>query len=178
MKLMRLLRIGTATTVALTTACSTFVVGCATKAKQNLQGGKDSDQSHRAVICDPVPPPPQICDPVPPPHVDGVTFGFDSATMTPEAKKRLDPLIAYMKRCGKDKIRLEGHTCTVGAPAYNKALGLRRAEAAKAYMIEQGIAADRISTWSCGAERPLVPNDSPACRALNRCVTTDYQVVP
>ena len=163
MKFVRLLRIGMATAVTLTSTSSTFLVGCVSKAKDD-GGGLDG------IVCDPVPPPPPYNgDQV---HVmPNLLFENDKTALKPEAMAELDQVCAYLNECPKDTLTIEGHTDTVGSETYNLALGLRRAEAAKAYLVQKGIAADRIQTVSRGEAAPAVPNDTPQNQQLNRRVT-------
>ncbi len=162
MKISRLLRIGCATTVALTTT----LTGCATKKPENVRPLIHGDP--------PAPITPthyDMCHPLPP----SVLFENNKAALLPEAKAELDKICADLKKYEKDRITIIGHTSDSGIHEYNEALGLRRAEAAKAYMIEQGIAAERIQVKSMADEKPAVPNDSPANMKLNRRVTFEYE---
>lgn len=106
-----------------------------------------------------------------------VLFDFDKAVLKPEGKAETDKVIADLKAHAKDTIVLEGHTCNVGAEDYNMGLGQRRADSVKAYMIEQGIDAGRITTKSLGETKPAVANDTPANRKLNRRVMFDTTVI-
>ena len=122
----------------------------------------------------PTPPPPPP-PPSEPPKVqrtaiilNNVLFGFDQSVLTAQGKAEIDKLIAEMKKYPKDTVIIEGHTCSIGEADYNMGLGQRRANAVKAYMVQNGIEESRIQTVSYGEERPAVPNDTPANRALNR----------
>ncbi|GHV72292.1 hypothetical protein FACS1894201_00660 [Bacteroidia bacterium] len=74
-------------------------------------------------------------------------------------KTELDITIALLKRDTDATIIIEGHTCNLGTRENNFKVGLRRAEAAKNYMVASGIAPDRIQTISKGDTEPLVPNE-------------------
>ena len=81
-------------------------------------------------------------------------FEFDSSTLTPEALGAVDAHIAALQ--GSDtKVRLEGHTDERGTREYNMALGERRANSVRDYMVANGIATFRIETVSYGEERPI-----------------------
>lgn len=128
---------------------------------------------------EPTPPPPPPDDPPPPVErqvilLNNVLFDFDKAVLKPEGKAEVDKLIAEMKAHPGDTAVIEGHTCNIGTAEYNMGLGQRRADAVKRYMIENGIAPERVSTVSYGLTRPAVPNDSPANRKLNR--RAEFQV--
>jgi outer membrane protein OmpA-like peptidoglycan-associated protein len=73
-----------------------------------------------------------------------------------------------MKQDATLRLTIEGHTCNIGTAEYNLALGDRRANAVKAYMVSQGISADRMSTVSYGEERPKYDNAREETRRLNR----------
>ncbi len=107
---------------------------------------------------------------------NNVLFDFDKAVLKPEGKAEVDKVIADLKEHPKDTVLIEGHTDNVGSEKYNEALGQRRADAVKKYMVEQGIAADRIQTKSFGLTKPAVPNDTAANRKLNRRVVFDVTV--
>jgi len=102
------------------------------------------------------------------PVLNNVLFDFDKSTLKPEGKAETDKVVAAMKEYPNDTLAIVGHTCDIGPAEYNMALGQRRANAVKAYMVESGIAADRITTVSKGETEPAVPNDTPANRKLNR----------
>ncbi|MCP4640352.1 MAG: OmpA family protein, partial [bacterium] len=120
---------------------------------------------------DPVDPPP----PPPPPNVlhkktvfNDVLFDFDKSNIRATEIPTIDHVIAELKKYKDDTVVIMGHTCDVGSEAYNKALGQRRADAVKKYLIEHGIDAGRITAKSCGEGKPAVANDTPANRKLNR----------
>jgi outer membrane protein OmpA-like peptidoglycan-associated protein len=75
-----------------------------------------------------------------------------------------------MKKYPDMKILIEGHTCNTGTHAVNVRVGQQRADAAKAYLVKQGIAADRIQTISKAETEPIAPNDSEENRRKNRRV--------
>lgn len=120
----------------------------------------------------PTPAPPPPAKPEPPKRtvivLNNVLFDFDKSTLRPEGKAEIDKLVAEMKKYPGDTVVVLGHTCNIGTDAYNMGLGQRRADSVKAYMVQSGIDASRISTVSKGETTPAVPNDTPANRALNR----------
>ena len=130
----------------------------------------------------PIPEPPR--PPEKPPVIDrtpiilnNVLFDFDKAVLKPEGKAEVDKLVAEMKKWPKDSVLIEGHTDAIGSDAYNMALGERRANAVKSYMVEQGLDGARITAVSKGEGEPAVPNDTPANRKLNRRAKFNVQVV-
>ena len=96
-------------------------------------------------------------------------FDFDSYTLKPEAVQALDAHIAYLS--GNDQtVRLEGHTDERGTRDYNMALGERRANAVRDYMVVNGIQSYRIETVSYGEERPVAYGSGEANWSQNRRV--------
>ena len=66
------------------------------------------------------------------------------------------------------RVEIEGHTCSIGTAEYNLALGDRRANAVKDYLVSRGVTADRLRTVSYGEERPKYDNSREETRRLNR----------
>ena len=96
-------------------------------------------------------------------------FAFDSSNLTPEAIASLNAHIAALKNTNSN-IRLEGHTDERGTREYNLALGERRANSVRDYMVLNGIASYRIETISYGEERPIAYGSGEANWAQNRRV--------
>jgi len=104
---------------------------------------------------------------------ESVHFGFDVSSLSDEAKAALD---SFAKRVKADNqnvyIEIQGHTDSVGTDAYNLQLGMVRAEVAKTYLYTQhGIPLHRMSIFSYGESKPVVENDTPQNRAINRRIT-------
>ena len=96
-------------------------------------------------------------------------FDFDSSNLRPEAIDALNAHIAALQ--GNDrKVRLEGHTDERGTREYNMALGERRANAVRDYMVVNGIASFRIETVSYGEERPVAYGSGESNWSQNRRV--------
>ena len=100
----------------------------------------------------PPPPPPPAAEPVKI-VLEDIHFDFDKATLTKAAREILARDIATLKENQGVKVQIEGHTCAHGAEDYNMALGERRANAVKEYLVSQGIAASRLTTISYGETR-------------------------
>ena len=96
-------------------------------------------------------------------------FAFDSSNLTPEAIAALDAHIAVLKTTNST-VRLEGHTDERGTREYNLALGERRANSVRDYMVLNGIANFRIEAISYGEERPIAFGSDEASWAQNRRV--------
>ena len=99
---------------------------------------------------------------------EDVYFDFDRYSLRPEATRVLDEAVAAMKQDATLRLQLEGHTCNIGTAEYNLALGDRRANAVKDYLVSRGITTDRLRTVSYGEERPKYDNSREETRRLNR----------
>ncbi len=96
-------------------------------------------------------------------------FDYDSYTLKPEAIDALDAHITYLAS-NDQTVRLEGHTDERGTREYNMALGERRANAVRDYMVVNGVPSHRIETVSYGEERPLAYGSGEANWSQNRRV--------
>ncbi len=101
-----------------------------------------------------------------------VFFGFDQYTLTTEAQSTLSKQAAWLKEYPETRILVAGNCDERGTREYNLALGARRAEAAKSYLVSLGVDAARITTVSYGKERPIDPRSTEAAWAMNRNSTT------
>jgi len=99
---------------------------------------------------------------------DRVFFGFDQSSLTAEARGTLDRQAAWLKRYPQVTITVEGNCDERGTRAYNLALGARRANSVKNYLVSQGIQSARISTISYGKERPVALCSNESCWSQNR----------
>ena len=86
--------------------------------------------------------------------IDNIFYAFDKATLLPESKNALDSLILMLKENPNITIELSAHTDYRGAEAYNKKLSQKRAESVVNYLINHGIAADRLTAVGYGEEKP------------------------
>ena len=118
----------------------------------------------------PKPVEPELIDYKPYPSIGLILFDFGKAVLRAEGKAEADKVVVELKKHRNDKVIVEGHASPEGDDAYNMALGLRRAESVKKYMVESGIEPNRITTKSYGETQPVLPNDIPARRKINRRV--------
>jgi peptidoglycan-associated lipoprotein len=99
---------------------------------------------------------------------DRVFFDFDQYSLRDEGKQILDRQSAWLSRYPQVAIRIEGNCDERGTREYNIALGARRADAVRAYLVGRGIAAARITTISYGKERPMDAGTDEDSWAKNR----------
>ena len=99
---------------------------------------------------------------------DRVYFDLDSYAIRSEAFPRLDAQVAWLQRYPGVTIRIEGNADERGTREYNLALGARRAESVRTYLVERGINAGRIDTISYGKERPIAAGSNEEFWARNR----------
>jgi peptidoglycan-associated lipoprotein len=99
---------------------------------------------------------------------DRVFFTTDSSTLSPQARATLDRQVAWLAQHAGSPILIEGHADERGTREYNLALGARRAEAVRDYLISRGVPANRIRTVSYGKERPVEACNAPRCWDQNR----------
>lgn len=100
--------------------------------------------------------------------LDGVTFETDSDRLRPDAKTILDEVTRVMERYPEMMVEVAGHTDSVGPDAYNQQLSQKRAEAARQYLVDKGIAADRMTATGYGESEPVDSNDTKEGRERNR----------
>jgi peptidoglycan-associated lipoprotein len=99
-----------------------------------------------------------------------VRFAFDDATLTAEAEQLLRAKLPILRDSADFLLLLEGHADERGSIEYNLALGGRRAESVRDFLMGLGISADRLTTTSFGEERPLVSRSDAEAWAQNRRV--------
>jgi peptidoglycan-associated lipoprotein len=99
---------------------------------------------------------------------EDVHFDFDRYSLRPEATRVLDEAVNALRQDNTLRLQIEGHTCNIGTAEYNLALGDRRANAVREYLVSRGVTADRLTTVSYGEERPKYDNAREETRRLNR----------
>jgi OOP family OmpA-OmpF porin len=126
----------------------------------------------------PPPPPPPLATPTPAPMpapkkrivLRGVNFDFNSAELRPDSGPILDQAVAVLGENSDVLVVVEGHTDNIGNDEYNQALSVQRAEAVFRYLVNRGIAPERLRTEGHGESRPVATNDTEQGRAQNRRV--------
>ncbi|HKB95746.1 MAG TPA: peptidoglycan-associated lipoprotein Pal [Rhizomicrobium sp.] len=99
---------------------------------------------------------------------DTVHFAFDQYNVEDSDKTLLGRQAAWLAKYPAVRVTVEGHCDERGTREYNLALGARRANAVKEYLVSQGISTARVETVSYGKERPICTESNEACWAQNR----------
>lgn len=143
-------------------------------------GGEATASARLTVNEPPPPPPPPRREPPPPPprnieaefgeNVVTIYFAFDSSELDEEAQTRLRRAADWLNRSENRTIifRIEGNCDERGTEEYNLALGDRRANAARDFLVGLGVAAERIRTVSYGESQPVDPGHNEAAWSKNR----------
>lgn len=105
------------------------------------------------------------CHDCPPAYFDKIFFDLDKAVLRPDGVVECDKVLEYLRMHPEKSVQIEGHCCDLATDDYNIDLGRRRAESVRAYLMQNGISADRISTETYGERRPWVGAEQ---RELNR----------
>ena len=103
---------------------------------------------------------------------DTIHFAFDRYDIDDEARSILTRQARWLQDNGNVNAMIEGHTDERGTREYNLALGERRANAAKNFLVAQGVATGRLTTVSYGKERPAAEGSNEAAWAQNRRAVT------
>ena len=103
---------------------------------------------------------------------DRILFEVDQATLTPQAQATLGAQATWLMSNTAFNATIEGHADEQGTREYNLALGARRANAAREYLISRGVAGSRLTTVSYGKERPIEICSTEDCYSKNRRAVT------
>ena len=106
---------------------------------------------------------------------DRVLFAVDESTISFQAQQVLDGQATFLTNNAGFTALIEGHADEQGTREYNLALGARRAAAVQEYLINRGVAANRLRTISYGKERPIEICSTESCYAQNRRGVTVLQ---
>ena len=101
-------------------------------------------------------------------EVQDAYFDYDKASIRDDARSALAKTAEFLRSYPQVAIMIEGHCDERGSTEYNVALGDRRSDAAKDFLVSQGVARDRIQTVSYGKERPFCTQSSESCWQQNR----------
>ena len=149
--------------VLLVMALSLVLTACATqqkasKVESQLQGDVYQGTDTVKYLADGVP--------------DRVFFATNESILTTKSRDTLRKQAAWLRKNSSINVVLEGHADERGTREYNLALGERRANAAKDYLMTYGISANRISVISYGKERPVDSGSNPLAWSKNRRAVT------
>ncbi|VVT13750.1 peptidoglycan-associated outer membrane lipoprotein [Sphingomonas sp. EC-HK361] len=103
---------------------------------------------------------------------DTVYFGTDVSDVDDTARATLDTQSAWLAKFPNVRVTVEGHADERGTREYNLALGDRRANSAKNYLVAKGVSPERITTISYGKERPVALGSDESAWAQNRRAVT------
>ncbi len=95
-------------------------------------------------------------------------YSFDSSALSAESRTAIERWAAWLKTYPANRVIVEGHADERGTREYNLALGERRADAARDYLVSLGIDSNRVKIVSFGKERPAVPGSNERAWAQNR----------
>jgi peptidoglycan-associated lipoprotein len=182
------MRVGVRAFAASTLAVAMIVSACGKKKPVAAPTPPPPAETPRATPSTPPPPPPAPRE-APPAHtptedeifasktldqlnaekpLGDAYFDLDSQTIRDEAKPVLQKDAEWMKRWASTKVMIEGHGDERGSAEYNLALGERRATAVRDYLVNLGVAADRVQVVSKGKEAPVCSESNESCWQQNR----------
>ncbi|HEX3702544.1 MAG TPA: peptidoglycan-associated lipoprotein Pal [Vicinamibacterales bacterium] len=175
-----------ASLVALTAAVAVFAAGCHKKIPAPAPAPPPPPPTAPATPPPPAPPPPRPA-PAPAPlteeqifaqksldqlnaekPLDDVFFELDQSTIRDEGRTSLQKDADWMKKWASTQVTVEGHCDSRGSSEYNLALGSRRAEAVKDYLVSLGVPTNRLSVVSKGKEAPFCTDENESCWQQNR----------
>ncbi|HAY16983.1 MAG TPA: cell envelope biogenesis protein OmpA, partial [Halomonas sp.] len=99
-----------------------------------------------------------------------VTFGFDSAELTADARSALNEVANVLTQYTDTRVNIAGHTDSTGDASYNQRLSERRAQSVGNYLSQNGVSSMRLNTMGYGANQPVASNATEQGRAQNRRV--------
>ena len=123
----------------------------------------------RASVAPPSPPPsaappPALEEPLPTPH-QRIAFAVDDDALAANQRASLEAIASYLRsHADVKKLRIEGHADRRGLESGNQSLSLRRAKRVERWLLDHGIAANRLEAVGCGARHPLDPHGTPRLR--------------
>jgi len=161
-------KIITVRSIILALLCLLLAAGCAKKAPMDTQVSS-SETISEAPQTSPVVQDVPVTVAVPPPvTLNQVHFSFDQSSLSSEARDTLAANAIVLETAPALKVGIEGHCDDRGADEYNLALGERRAQAVKAYLMSLGVAPERMETISYGEEMPADKGRNKMAWAKNR----------
>ena len=161
--------------LALVAVAAASLAACATKPKPNPDAGQPPPKGPETPYTPPKGPGPVDTRPIPGSTQDFIInvgdfvyFDLDAYDIRSDAMPVLDAQAAWLRRYPNVAIRIEGNCDERGTREYNLALGSRRANAVKDYLVSRGVSPSRIMTLSNGKERPVNPGTDEEAYQQNR----------
>ncbi len=140
-----------------------------------MESASDIPAGHPAITSGPAP---STAGPLIPEQAPAATllvrFAFSQATLSDEQQARLRDQVNRLPATWTGSVHIQGHTDLRGSDAYNRALGARRAEAVKGYLVSLGLEPERLSIESLGKDMPVCLDDLPSCHTLNRRAEVEW----
>ena len=133
------------------------IAGCAKQNDQNAMAGAATPGSQQDFVVN---------------VGDRVFFETDSSELTDQARATLDKQAQWLTNYSRYAFTVEGHADERGTREYNIALGARRAETVRQYLVSRGVSAQRMRTISYGKERPVALCNDISCWSQNRRAVT------
>jgi peptidoglycan-associated lipoprotein len=133
------------------------IAGCAKQADQNAMAGAATPGSQQDFVVN---------------VGDRVFFETDSSELTDQGRATLDKQAQWLNNYNRYAFTVEGHADERGTREYNIALGARRAETVRQYLVSRGVPAQRMRTISYGKERPVALCNDISCWSQNRRAVT------
>ena len=134
------------------------IAGCAKNADQNaMAGGAATPGSQQDFVVN---------------VGDRVFFETDSSELTEQSRATLDKQAQWLNNYNRYAFTIEGHADERGTREYNIALGARRAQTVREYLVSRGVSGQRMRTISYGKERPVAVCDDISCWSQNRRAVT------
>lgn len=107
--------------------------------------------------------------------IEGIHFELNKDRIRPVSTPVLDRAVTVLRDYPSIRIEVSGHTDSTGKPAHNQDLSRRRAIAVRQYLVDHGIAADRVTTRGAGPDEPLADNATDSGRQKNRRI--EFRVI-
>ncbi|MGA7801692.1 MAG: OmpA family protein [Gammaproteobacteria bacterium] len=98
-------------------------------------------------------------------------FGFDKAELKPQGKQKLDEIATALRNSHTPSVGIVGHADRIGSAEYNQQLSMRRAQAVKDYLVQQGVPADTIQVSAVGSTQPAVTCEGKRGQTLIECLS-------
>lgn len=155
--------------IVLIVGLSVFAVSCASKKKSGEDvGGVEGQPLDSSISSQGMPYDQMGSDSGKIEGLNTVNFDYDSATLSTDARKTLASNAEWIRNNADVTVQIEGHSDSRGSVEYNLALGERRAQAVKSYLVSLGVDSKRLTIISYGEEKPIALGDSDSDYARNR----------